>query len=214
MFLSYISLTNYSRLKKQNSFYKNRVESLQKQMTSLSENSREASLYKQWADRIIFRRMNYEDEGPGCDNTERLNLRSGEVSGSKIKQLDVDEFDVRKINLGLDFEVSFKLVNLQRGTIKQKGYLFIVAANRDVIPPVFSLWPTNEIKSDLPQDYKKGLRFSISYMKVIKCRINQTDIGQGFNRVDVVVYSDDGTILMKKGYYIERFLSQSAYEYK
>ncbi len=207
-------LTSNLSLKKQNTFYENKLGILKEKMISLNEGSREACLYKQWADRIIFRRMNYDVSATGAENPDGLNMRSGEVPGSKKNLLDVDEFDVQKINLGLDFEVSCKLINLQRGSVKQEGYLFILASNRDVTPPVYSSWPSAEIKSGLPHDYNKGLKFAIRYLKIIKCRINQPDIGPGFNRVDVVVFSDDGKILMKKGFYIERFLSQAAYECK
>ena len=209
--LTVVSLTNYFSLLKQNSFYKIRMESLQKKISSLNEDTRQAYLYKQWADRIIFRRMNYKDSETVKGNEGVSKLREGVVPGSRKYQLDVDEFDVRKINLELDFEVSFKLINVQGGNRKQEGYLFIVAGNEDVTPAVYSSWPSVKLKAGLPRDYRKGLRFSIRYLKVIKGRITQPDIGPRFNRVDVITYSADGKILMKRGYYIERFLNQSPY---
>jgi hypothetical protein len=172
-------------------------------------------LYKQWADSIIFRRFNYEDvSGKGAADPEKKHNERDLTNKTSLekKPVDIDEFDVRRINLKLDFEVSFKLINRSQNGKKLSGYLYIIALNTEIKPEIFASWPTADIVAGMPKDYKKGSTFSINYLKHVKGRIDQPDIGAKFNRIDIIAYSDDGTIILKRGFYIERLLQQSPYE--
>ena len=55
------SLKNYLHVLQQKKDYKQRVDAMESDLLSLKQENREAVLYKDWADRIIFRRMHYED---------------------------------------------------------------------------------------------------------------------------------------------------------
>ena len=210
-----LSVTGYIGLSRKTTAYQQIIARQEHDLSELTEEKKEALLYKQWADKIIFRRLHFED-GSGRGNTAAAEgALSGEIPLSGAPHpavLDVDEFDVRRLNLDLDFEVSFKLINRSGRTEKMLGYLFIVAGNSEVVPQVFAAWPPVSVVSGIPEDYKKGTDFAIRYLKPVKGRISQPDIGSKFNRVDVLAYSDDGKLLMKKGFYIERLLQQSPYE--
>ncbi|MEI6126884.1 MAG: hypothetical protein WCQ99_10085 [Pseudomonadota bacterium] len=200
----------------QNNNLHTQVRQLEIDLQRLKDENREAVLYKQWADAIIFRRFNYEDStGKGTAGLPKSTPEAPTKnipSTSEQQDVDIDEFDVRRINLDLDFEVSFKLINRSRSGKKLSGYLYLIALNNDVKPEIYSSWPAGEIISGAPRDYKKGSTFSISYLKQVKGRITQPEIGSKFNRLDVIAYAEDGTVIMKRGFYIERFLQQSPYE--
>lgn len=193
-----------------------RVERLQREVAQLQDRERESALYKQWADKLIFRRMNPGDGVTAAAPEQDPAARTGQIAGvarnAAGSTLDIDDFDVRRINLALDFEVSFKLINRKRGAGRQDGYLFIVASNREVQPERYTAWPAVALAGDVPVDYTRGSRFSIHYLKEVTGRITQPDIGARFNRVDIVAYAGDGTLIMKRGYYIERQLQQHATE--
>ncbi len=212
--MTVVSITGYLEIRRVNSEYFATIAQQKIELNSLTDEREEAVMYKEWADRIIYRRLHFEDRtGKGSSSSAHASL-DGEVPNGAMKtgyRLDVDEFDVRRINLDLDFEVSFKLINRSRGK-KVIGYIYIIASNDDVVPVMYDSWPQVEIISGLPNDFKKGVNFSIRYLKGVKGRINQPDIGSKFNRVDLIAYSDDGNIMMKKGFYIERLLKQSPYE--
>ncbi len=80
------------------------------------------------------------------------------------------------------------------------------------MPEIYESWPKTELVSGMPKDYTQGSSFSIRYMKRIKGRINQPDIGSRFNHVDLIAYSEAGELLMKKGVYIERLLQKNPFE--
>lgn len=213
---AFFSVYKYLHLIPENKSYKGKIEILESDLGKLRKENREAFLYKQWADGIIFRRLNYEDITGKGNNSISKDTLYGEIPDESSKPsysvIDIDDFDVRRINLELDFEFSFKLVNRLHGRKNLSGYVYLVATNSEVQPEIYSSWPQVEILSGMPKDYKKGNKFSIRYLKNIKGRINQPDIGPKFNRVDLIAYAEDGNIMMKKGFYIERLLKQGPYE--
>jgi len=187
---------------------------LEKTLERLKEENKEAALYKKWSDAIIYRRFNYEEKS--LENAKLKHPREGEFHDTSQQTtgqsaVDIDDFDVRRINLDLDFEVSFNLVKRSRGNNKFSGYLYIIALNTEVKPEMYTSWPKDEMLSGLPKNYKKGNSFSIRYLKKIKGRINQPAIGPRYNRVDIICYAEDGKIVLKKGFYIERFLEENPY---
>lgn len=185
------------------------ISTLESDIEALQQETREAAFYKEWADRIIFRRMHFEDLA-GRGNLVAENLLSGEIPlagvASSSARLDVDEFEVRRLNLALDFEFSFNLINLSKGRQKLCGYLVVAASNEDVIPPVYNTSSMVSAQDGMLPDYQQGKRFSIYYLKKIAGKINQPNVGVKYNRLTIMAYSEDGKLLMKKGFFIERML--------
>ncbi len=204
----------YSQIAISRSPVKN-VTKMASEIESLKKENRKAELYKKWADDIIFKRLNYNDiQGRGA-NAFAKNLLDGPVHDESLKAqralFSADDFAIRRINLALDFDCTFKLVNTASKKAKQNGYLFVVASNHDVIPPIYKSWPQSEVdtKTGLPQEFAKGDSFSVRYLKTVTGRIQQPLLGPKFNRIDLVAYSDSGKIILNKGYYIERMLHDS-----
>ncbi len=215
--MTVLSSVNYVNIYRKNTQSRETLAKLRSELEHLKQENREAALYKKWADSIIFRRLHYND--PDANNSsddEAGGARAGEISaaaqGTERSQLDIDDFDVRRLNLEYDFEVSFKLINRTQGKKKITGYLYVIASNNDVKPEIYCPWPPVKLISGIPNDFKKGSKFAISYLKHIKCRIDQPAIGSKFNRVDLIAYSDDGNIIMKRGFFVERLLQQRPYE--
>jgi len=191
-----------------------RIAQLEGQIAGLQQESEEFALYRQWADRIIYQRLNYEDTaGQGSSQLPVASLDGKVISDNpQPNLLDIDDFEVQRVNLALDFEVAFKLINTAADRRKMTGYVFIVASNTDVVPACFASWPQVAIVSGMPGDFRSGLEFSIRSLKKVRGRITQPPTGPKFNRIDLIAYSEDGNIIMKRGYYVERQLQQSPYD--
>lgn len=200
-----------------NKSYKNAISILETDMKKLQEDHNDSSVYRQWADSIIFKRLNFEDNIMGTGTGNKSN-NSSESDVQDVKQfqtdspLSIDDFDVTRVNLALDFNCSFKLVNKKPGTSKLTGYLFMVASSTDITPSAYITWPQADLENGIPKNYRQGSTFDIRHMKYIKGRINQDDIGTKFNHLEVIAYSQDGTIILKKGFSIENRLQQSPFE--
>jgi hypothetical protein len=78
--------------------------------------------------------------------------------------------------------------------------------NEEVTPPVFGVFPHIAFENGAPVDYQEGLSFAIKYLKQVKARINQPSIGSKFNKVVVMVYSTEGTLILKQGFNIEKMM--------
>lgn len=210
------SLTQYSLMLHQSGSLKTLLRILQKDFLQLDEENKNAALYRQWADKIIYKRLNYEDANGQGYFSMPVNALDGEVKDDPTRPsralMDIDNFEVNRINLALDFNVSFNLLNRTKGQKTLSGYFFVVAGNREVIPPIHEARPRAAVPHGLPADYKKGEAFNIRYMKPVSTRINQPYIGPKFNRVDLIAYSEDGKIIMKKGFYIERLLQENPFD--
>lgn len=218
IFVNAAWLTGHSPIGKleRNISYQALVNDLQDAVKELNEEIRQAVLYKQWAEKILFKRINFKDKSGKGHSIKVKNILDAEINNDGFNPyyslLDIDNVDVSRINLALDFECSFNLINRSRSRKKLSGYLFIVAQNNEVIPKIYSSWPRVELESGLPKDYTKGMTFAIRNLKPIRGRINQHDIGPKFNHVDVIAYSEDGNMIMQKGFYIERLLQESTFE--
>ncbi len=214
--LSFVLAFRYMETYKQSRANKQQVNALSERLESLKKENREALLYNKWADDIIFRRYNYTDktgrEAPAVADSPR----GGEALESSERTLhstvDIDDFDIKRLNLEMDFEVSFKLINRTKNHKKISGYIYIIASNSDVKPEIYASWPQGKLVSGMPEDYTKGIDFAIRYMRYVRGRIVQPSIGPKFNRIDIIAYSEEGSIIMKKGYYIERLLQHNSYE--
>jgi len=200
-----------------NFHYKKRVlvkeiSSMKAEMEQMSEEIKEAMYYKRWADNIIYRRLY-----AGSMSGQGSSSHSGVVSNGSLKLrpestvidislVGIDDFQVKSLNLEMDFELSFKLVNKDKENRRISGYITIVGMNEDVIPPVYGIFPHIDFKNGEPIDCKEGLSFAIRYLRPIRARINQPSIGPKFNKVIIMVYSTEGELILKQGFNTERML--------
>ncbi len=181
-------------------------------IAQMREEIKEAMYYKKWADGIIYRRL-YDSSISGqgssffssssSNSSVKLKPESSVIDTSLV---GIDDLQVKGLNLELDFELSFKLVNKDRGKGLISGYITIVGMNEEVTPPVFGVFPHIEFENGAPVDYQEGLSFAIKYLKQVKARINQPSIGSKFNKVVVMVYSTEGTLILKQGFNIEKMM--------
>ncbi len=210
-----ISTSGYLYMCNKNRLHTNAVVSLTHNVEQLRAETRETSRYRAWAEDIIFKRVNhYAVSGKGASSINE-NTLDGEIAAldKEIESLvGIEDFTISRINLTLDFDCSFKLCNTSGRGMPQSGYLFVIASNRETIPPAYQAWPETVLNGSAPRDHTTGSTYSIRYMKKVNARIRQPDIGPKYNRVDVVAYSEDGTQVMQKGFYIERMLQESPYE--
>jgi hypothetical protein len=189
---------------------KSHARTLSRTITTLEQLQKRAGDYKNWADTIIQKQFNFEDIAGKGSSSLAKNILDGPVEISPAKQsglIDIDDFQIARINLALSFDCSFKLLNKAKRHIS--GYLFIIGRNTETIPETYATWPPAECISGMPADITDGSSFSIRYMKPVRGRISQPAIGPKFNQVDIVAYSDTGDLLFHKGFYIERMLQEN-----
>jgi len=213
--LSVTFVFGYLYLLQKNFSYKNTLNSLQAAIKRLETEKKESEGYRHWADSVIFKRLNFEETmgtGSGVKAGTAAEDAQAKKQDSIRELLAIEDFDITRINLALDFDCSFKLVNRGSSKSKLSGYLFIIASNVDTVPSVFQSWPKEEFLNGMPRDFHNGSTFDIRYHKFVKGRINQSDFGTKFNRLDVLAYAQDGTLLLKKGFNIEGLLQESPYE--
>lgn len=176
--------------------YKKRVlvkklASMEGEMEQMREEIKEAVYYKSWADNIIYRRLY-----AGSISGQGSSFFNGTISNGSVKLgpestvidnslVGIDGFQVKSLNLELDFELSFDLVNKDKGNRRISGYITIVGMNEEVIPPVYGVFPHIEFTHGAPVDYQEGLSFAIKYSRPVKARINQPSIGPKFNKVEL-----------------------------
>lgn len=207
-----LSLSGVSILSRQGLELQTTLQDMENQKGKLLNKQQEAALYRRWSENIIFKQFNFTDvSGRGYDILPEIR-REGEIDPADDTPgrvlIDVDNFSVNRFNLALDFDCHLDLINRQAGRKTLSGYFFILARNDEVIPEIYRLWPGGDIKAGRPKDYTQGDSFSIRYLKKIKARITQPDIGPRYNRVDLIAYSEEGELLMNKGYYIEKSLME------
>ena len=188
-----------------------KVGSMEAEMEQMREEIKESRYYKRWADNIIYRRLYAGSmSGQGSSSSSgisndlmKLKPESTVIDNSLV---GIDDFQVKSLNLELDFELSFNLVNKDRKHRRIGGYITIVGRNEEVIPPVYGVFPHIDFKDGAPIDYQEGLSFAIRYLRPVKVRINQPSIGSKFNKVIIMVYSTGGELMLKQGFNIEKML--------
>ncbi|MEI6127139.1 MAG: hypothetical protein WCQ99_11365, partial [Pseudomonadota bacterium] len=216
IFFSLVSIPGFFYMSQQNLCLKSSIQRLETDITKLGAVKIDSVVYRQWADTVIFKRLNFEDHLGTGSGTKSDTVLEGEIKEADRTAaeplLAIEDFDVTRINLSLDFNCSLKLINKSSNNKKLSGYLFLVASNTDAAPALFDSCPPVKLINGMPEDYAQGSTFDIRSMKYIKGRINQQDIGSKFNRLDVLAYSKEGTLLLKKGFYIEGSLQAGSFE--
>ncbi len=212
--LTYFSMSRYVSLNQQNLALKTALDETRKKVGELAIDNSESALYNKWADKIIYRRINNDSvaaEDQGSDNTVPAEPADNSTKTESLP-LGIDDLNIRRINLEKDFDFSFNLVNTKSKHIKQSGFVFVIVSNDTTVPEISTSFPESKIINGNALNYTEGIPFSIRYMKKISGRILQPDIGEKYNRINMLVYSENGNILMEKGFYIERTLNNNPYE--
>lgn len=189
---------------------------MQTEMEQMKNEIKEAVCYKKWADNIIYRRLyagSLSGQGSATyssgvsNNSLQFEPGPAVIDGAVV---GIDDFQVKSLNLELDLELSFYLVNKDKGNKRISGYVTIAGMNEDVIPPVYGVFPRIELKDGAPVDYQEGLSFAIRYLRPVKARINQPSIGPKFNEIMIMVYSTEGELILKQGFNVERMLHMNS----
>jgi len=213
--LTYYSISRYETLNRQNTSLQTVLGQTRNKVSRLVSDNNESTMYNKRADKIIYRRINNNTTSDDDRALDELGVdKQLDNSTEKITvPLSIDELNIRRINLEKDFDFSFSLVNTGVRHEKQSGFVFLIVSNDTTFPETFLSYPQTDIVERKPSNYTKGIPFSISYMKKINGRILQPAIGEKYNRINILVYSEDGRILLEKSFYIERTLNNNPYEH-
>ncbi len=206
----------YGNLQHKKSFLLKKLGDMQTEIEQMKSEIKEAMYYKKWADNIIYRRLytgSLSGQGSSSyssgvsNNPLKLKPESVVIDNALV---GIDDFQVKSLNLELDFELSFYLVNKDRENKRTSGYITIVGMNEAVIPPVYGVFPHIDFKNGAPVDYQEGLSFAIRYLRPVKARIIQPSIGPKFNKIMIMVYSTEGELILKQGFNIESMLQMNS----
>ena len=96
--------------------------------------------------------------------------------------------------------VSFKVVNLQPGDNPVGGYLHILASGKQSDAPKEWAYPQEKVVNGFPENYRKGLVFTIQRFKPIQGRFNLGQSSESPSSVRVLIYDQTGAIILQKDF--------------
>lgn len=92
--------------------------------------------------------------------------------------------------------LSFNLINNTKQDKLISGYLIIIAEHKSGTYDKFGTFPGFKLQSGEPLNYRLGDTFAIRYFKVVQAAINLPDSPANYNRLKVLVFSDEGRVLL------------------
>jgi hypothetical protein len=78
------------------------------------------------------------------------------------------------------------------------GHIFVLLANPGQDPPQVAPYPEVELENGTPSDWRKGTQFQISYGKTVRGEVKGLENAREYTQAWVYVYSQDGTLLLRK----------------
>lgn len=115
--------------------------------------------------------------------------------------LDIKDFTVKKEREKLT--VRFKLVNMHKDKSPAKGYVHIIAFDKNSDPPLFLPYPGVVLKDGIPVDFKLGQPFFIKRFKTIRGKYLLDTGTESISSIKVLVYNKSGTLTFQKEFEVE-----------
>jgi hypothetical protein len=94
--------------------------------------------------------------------------------------------------------VNFKLIKVGRDMEPLRGYVYIIAINKEVDPPQLWPYPKTMLQNGIPMDYKQGQRFSIKHYKTIRVEYSFDSKPVSPSSLIVIVYNESGELILEK----------------
>ncbi len=116
-----------------------------------------------------------------------------------IKDLAI-KFDGTKLN------VIFNLVNVHEDEKPVKGYVHMIAMNKESDPPQLWTYPKVALRNGIPIDYRRGQLFLIKRFKTIQGEYFFSSSKEFPSSMKVLVYDQSGKVILQKEFEVENAL--------
>lgn len=158
-----------------------------------------------------FTEQLYTDQEPAEKNialeeldtevSEKTTLRDSKPEKTSV--VDIEKFEIKSLDSENAVEVSFSLLNKTEDNSPVSGYVFVFATNQADKQNVYALWPQTEHVAGVPVDYTDGSQFMMRYYLSKKGEILYPGNEEEFDHFEIIVYSEDGELILKKEVAIE-----------
>ena len=139
--------------------------------------------------------------------TPKNNLTIEYESVEKVKKVANDVLvDIKEMaiqNKGEKITFKFNLVNVQKEKRPVKGYVHVIALNKELDPPQFYVYPKQPIKDGIPVDYRHGYTFFIKNFKPIRGEHLLDTKTESPSSIKVLVYNKSGSLIFQKEFEVE-----------
>ena len=94
--------------------------------------------------------------------------------------------------------VSFKITKTEESEEPLRGYIHIIATDKEADPPQWWTYPKVELQDGLPIDYKRGLLFIIKHFRTIKgeCLLDSNTASPLL--LKILVYNQTGQLMLQE----------------
>ncbi|MBW1700519.1 MAG: hypothetical protein JRJ69_02480 [Deltaproteobacteria bacterium] len=116
-----------------------------------------------------------------------------------IKDLTI-KFDGTKLS------VIFNLVNVHEDEKPVKGYVHMIAMNKESDPPQLWTYPKVALRNGIPIDYRRGQLFLIKRFKTIRGEYFFSSSKEFPSSMKVLVYDQSGKVILQKEFEVENAL--------
>jgi hypothetical protein len=94
--------------------------------------------------------------------------------------------------------VSFKIAKTDESEEPLRGYIHIIATDKEADPPQYWTYPKVELRDGLPIDYKRGLLFIIKHFRTIKGEYLLDSNTASPLLLKILVYNQTGQLMIQK----------------
>ena len=116
--------------------------------------------------------------------------------GKPEEIVDIKEMAIKKD--GARIVLSLKLVNMRPGEEAVGGYIHIIAAGENLVPPEEWTYPREKLKEGVPVNFRRGLPFRIQRFKPFNARFKPGPNDELPSVIRVFVYNQSGDPMLKK----------------
>ena len=100
--------------------------------------------------------------------------------------------------------VKFRLIKIRPDRNQIKGYIFMIAANKESDPPQLWTHPKVALKNGEPINYKQGQFFKVRNYRIIRGKYFLDSETETPSLLSILVYNKSGELLLKKEFAIEK----------
>jgi len=100
--------------------------------------------------------------------------------------------------------VKFRLIKIKPDGNQIKGYIFIIAANRESDPPQLWTYPKAALKNGEPVNYKHGEFFKVRNYRIIQGKYFLDSETETPSFLKILIYDESGKLVLKKEFSIEK----------
>lgn len=101
---------------------------------------------------------------------------------------------------GARLTVSFKLLNVSKTGVPVRGYVHMIAKDGRSVDPWTVPFPYETLANGIPENFKRGQRFSIRHLKVVRGKFPLGGKDHPLSSLRIFVYDHEGVLLLNRAF--------------